>query len=213
MANLYYIHDGDIQKGPFTLDELKALPLSMDTPVWHEGMTEWTVAANIEEIRAWLHKTPPPFKPSIKTPNLTSKNQKEAQTKKRSAWFWLVMICVFLGFGSILAAGVVLVKYRHRLPGLKVDFNPPSPVVITSRTDDAGSTLFDAKATVYATIQNNGGDGNVLIFFDLYQNGEHYQKMMSAFMKANQVREVYATFSEVKLLGGGVSHDVRAKAQ
>lgn len=46
----YYTHIGKIQKGPFTLDELKLQNINANTPVWYEGLQEWTTANEIGEL-------------------------------------------------------------------------------------------------------------------------------------------------------------------
>jgi hypothetical protein len=57
----YFIHDGHQQHGPFTLETIKTQGLTENTPVWHEGLTTWTPAGQIEELRVLLSQTPPPF--------------------------------------------------------------------------------------------------------------------------------------------------------
>lgn len=49
----YWIIIDSVQKGPLSVEELYAIPgLSMSTPVWHEGLADWTTAAAIPEIAA-----------------------------------------------------------------------------------------------------------------------------------------------------------------
>jgi hypothetical protein len=38
--NTYYLHDGTVLSGPFTLDELKAKKITKTTSVWCEGMED-----------------------------------------------------------------------------------------------------------------------------------------------------------------------------
>lgn len=65
----YYLHDGQDQYGPFTLDELRSQSLlKPDTLVWCEGMTEWLKASHIEELKAVLKSVPPPL---VKPPAIT----------------------------------------------------------------------------------------------------------------------------------------------
>ena len=56
----YFIHDGHTKKGPFTFNELKNLELSKGTPVWFEGLSEWTTAENVPELSSLL-SVPPTF--------------------------------------------------------------------------------------------------------------------------------------------------------
>jgi hypothetical protein len=50
-----------MQQGPFTLEELQAKNITAETPVWYEGLPDWTTAGQVEELKAILVHTPPPF--------------------------------------------------------------------------------------------------------------------------------------------------------
>jgi hypothetical protein len=45
--NTYYLHDGTVLSGPFTLDELKAKKITKTTSVWCEGMEDWNTAGSV----------------------------------------------------------------------------------------------------------------------------------------------------------------------
>lgn len=49
-----WIYLNGIQQGPYTLDQLRMLPLTPDTPVWYEGLPEWTPASKAPETAAWF---------------------------------------------------------------------------------------------------------------------------------------------------------------
>ncbi|MBD5354081.1 MAG: DUF4339 domain-containing protein [Bacteroides sp.] len=50
--NYWIIIDG-VQRGPLSLDEVVAQPgMQPSTPVWHEGLSDWTTAREIPEIAA-----------------------------------------------------------------------------------------------------------------------------------------------------------------
>lgn len=58
----YFLHDGKVQLGPFSLHELKLQNIKKDTPVWHEGMQDWTLARQVPELQELFSvTTPPPF--------------------------------------------------------------------------------------------------------------------------------------------------------
>lgn len=63
----YFFNDGSSQQGPFTLDELKNKNLNANTPVWHEGLDQWTTAGKVEELQDLFTVTPPAFIPETKT--------------------------------------------------------------------------------------------------------------------------------------------------
>jgi len=59
----YYIHDDQIEKGPFDFEHLKSQSLSKETPVWYEGLEDWTMAGNLDELKEYFIRkaTPPPL--------------------------------------------------------------------------------------------------------------------------------------------------------
>ncbi|MFM9944954.1 MAG: DUF4339 domain-containing protein [Bacteroidia bacterium] len=62
----YYLHNGTEQEGPFDIDELKLKNISLDSPIWYEGIENWATVGQIDELKdIFLSKTPPPFKPRI----------------------------------------------------------------------------------------------------------------------------------------------------
>ncbi|MES2373381.1 MAG: GYF domain-containing protein [Bacteroidota bacterium] len=57
----FYLHDGQEQHGPFSVDELRKRPaFKPDTLIWYEGIPEWKPARSIEELKGFF-KTPPPL--------------------------------------------------------------------------------------------------------------------------------------------------------
>ena len=58
----YYIHHNDRQEGPYSLEELKGKHLTGDSPIWYDGLTEWTTVRNIAEVNELIPVAPPPFK-------------------------------------------------------------------------------------------------------------------------------------------------------
>ncbi len=40
-----WIHLNGLQQGPYDLSQLSQLPINGQTPVWYEGLTQWTAAA------------------------------------------------------------------------------------------------------------------------------------------------------------------------
>ncbi len=57
----YYYNDGTAQQGPFTLEELQAKNITAQTPVWYDGLPDWTTAGQVEELKDIFVHTPPPF--------------------------------------------------------------------------------------------------------------------------------------------------------
>lgn len=55
----YFLKDGTLQQGPFDLEELKSKGINAETPVWYEGIPEWTTAGKLDELKDILVDTPP----------------------------------------------------------------------------------------------------------------------------------------------------------
>lgn len=71
----YFIHENGQQSGPFSIEQLKLMHLSVDTNVWCEGMAKWDKAKNVPELQIlFQNSTPPP-------PPFETKPLYEAPTK------------------------------------------------------------------------------------------------------------------------------------
>lgn len=109
----YFIIKNNRQEGPFTIDELKAQGITSETLVWTEGMTNWTPAWQVEELKDLLFNsqetaTPPPFTPSQYATNserpyqtTTANGYRQAvqpplPKKNRHIGLWLGVIVAFL---------------------------------------------------------------------------------------------------------------------
>jgi len=46
----YYMADGNVQKGPFALDQLLGQGMRRDSLVWREGMPQWQRAESVPEL-------------------------------------------------------------------------------------------------------------------------------------------------------------------
>ena len=54
MNQYFYVGSDGNQKGPVAADNLKAYGVTKDTLVWCNGMTEWTKAAEVEELAVYF---------------------------------------------------------------------------------------------------------------------------------------------------------------
>jgi hypothetical protein len=61
----YYVHDGQRERGPFSIEELSSELIDKETPVWYEGLESWTLAGNVAELKYLFEKpsqvVPPPL--------------------------------------------------------------------------------------------------------------------------------------------------------
>jgi hypothetical protein len=52
--NKFYIHNVKEQQGPFTIEELKLQNIDLSTPIWYEGLNDWSTVGEIEELKNML---------------------------------------------------------------------------------------------------------------------------------------------------------------
>lgn len=50
----YYYNDGVNRFGPFTLEELQAKNIAAATPVWYDGLPNWTAAGELDELKSFF---------------------------------------------------------------------------------------------------------------------------------------------------------------
>jgi hypothetical protein len=61
MNREYYIRRNEESIGPLSIDEIKKIGCQGDTPVWHNGLNEWSIISKVPELAATIEKQPPPF--------------------------------------------------------------------------------------------------------------------------------------------------------
>ena len=58
----YFLHNGAEQQGAFDIEDLKTKNINKDTPIWYEGLDNWTTADKIDDLKELLKTTTaPPF--------------------------------------------------------------------------------------------------------------------------------------------------------
>jgi len=57
----YFYSNGKEKHGPLSLDELKQDDISKDTLIWFEGLDDWTLAGELDEMKPILELQPPPI--------------------------------------------------------------------------------------------------------------------------------------------------------
>ena len=107
----------------------------------------------------------------------------------------LIIVAVLL-----IGGGLMVINNPNAIPGVKLEINTPKPVVVTSRADGSKSGLLKARTTVWATVQNQGGDGNIVVTFHVYQNGNDYDRSKQIYLLANESQdlEVQATAKRLR---------------
>jgi hypothetical protein len=160
---------------------------------------------------------PPPFNPQPKTPpppnfqretNHTTVLQGPEKKSPTGRYIWIGLIAAI-----VILIAVMIKNNPNAIPGVKVQVNTPKPIVISTQGDENNSTLLKLKVTVHATIQNQGGGGNVLVTFHALQGGNDYKRAQSVYLNSNESRVLTETIDDVTRLGGQITYQVEAIAQ
>jgi hypothetical protein len=59
MTTFFYVQEG-VQKGPYSLEELKQHKIQPNTLVWRAGLQNWLPAKDLEDLSSLFWQTPPP---------------------------------------------------------------------------------------------------------------------------------------------------------
>lgn len=105
----YFIVENNKQSGPFSIYELKDKGITSETLVWAEGMTDWTPAWKVDELRAFLFNTkdastPPPLPEDMEQPAAAQAEPAAAIEKKKGS---SCLKRMFVGFIFLLAVLLV----------------------------------------------------------------------------------------------------------
>lgn len=105
----YFIVENNKQSGPFSIYELKDKGITSETLVWAEGMTDWTPAWKVDELRAFLFNTkdastPPPLPEDMEQPAVAQAEPAAAIGKKKGS---SCLKRMFVGFLFLLAVLLV----------------------------------------------------------------------------------------------------------
>lgn len=107
----YFIVENNKQSGPFSIYELKDKGITSETLVWAEGMTDWTPAWKVDELRAFLFNTkdastPPPLPEDMEQPAAAPAAPAAAIEKKKPQGSSCLKR-MFVGFLFLLAVLLV----------------------------------------------------------------------------------------------------------
>ena len=102
----YYIYFENEQLGPFNFEDLKTQKISKETKVWFEGLEEWKIAENIEELKSILISIPPPINSFTSQPptkfESTQKVGTEIEVDESSKIFGLKRNVFYLLLGAFV---------------------------------------------------------------------------------------------------------------
>ena len=80
----YFLQKENLQEGPYSLEELQNQRsiLKAEDYVWFEGISDWILIKDCEELKDLLPKIPPPFKKETAIPPPFNKNIENVSTTK-----------------------------------------------------------------------------------------------------------------------------------
>lgn len=120
----YFIHNGISEVGPFDFEQLKTMQLKNETPIWYEGLHNWTTANNIEELKPILNSivSPPKFEnfaqqnsninPPMFSKPVYENNQNFAPKKRKT----LRNILIGIGVLAVLFFGLAIYASTNSEP-------------------------------------------------------------------------------------------------
>jgi hypothetical protein len=150
----YFIHNGQSEIGPFDFEQLKTMQLKNETPVWFEGLQNWTTANNIDELKTIISFTtlPPKFEnfiqqnSNINPPSFSKpiyENNQNINPKKNNT---LRNVLIGIGFMGVII--IVLMFFAMSKSDENYNQNYEfNPIDTTAVAVDAGSTAINDELT------------------------------------------------------------------
>lgn len=147
----YFLHDGSQQAGPFDIEELKTKNLNRDTPIWFEGLEEWTTISKVDELKEIITVTPPPFAAKLVSPPLVQKpaTQQKIFVDKPKQSISIVRRLLIIG-GVIVLALIGLFIYNQIQHQQYQQYRES-----TINAEEDTKTMIKKNITSYVTAERN----------------------------------------------------------
>lgn len=116
----YFIHNGETENGPFDIEQLKTMQIKSETPIWYEGLQNWTIAGNVDELKSIIPttSTPPKFEnfaqqnTNVNPPTFNKTNPNNSSEKEPKKKNILGNILFGIGVvGAIFIVGSLAIAY------------------------------------------------------------------------------------------------------
>lgn len=212
----YFLHNGTEQQGPFDIDNLKAKNIKKDTPIWFEGLSEWTTAGKIAELNVlFTNATPPPFNASSSNPpppkepsNHSADVKSKAEPNKKNT---LGVVLQSIGaVGALIIIGMVIYgtmnkndggttatdtkSYKEKVMTVE-EIERAQPANFLSAGGTYNENFWGDKLKVHGKIKNNA---TVASYKDAVVKVTYYSKTMTALgSKEYTIYENFPPHSEV----------------
>ena len=107
--NKFYIHNGTEQQGPFTIEELKLQNVDLSTPIWYEGLNDWSTIGEIEELKKMLLHENKQYVPNQTYTSTENSFGDDIHKTSRTKFTKLEIIVLLSSFCSIIFS--IYIKY------------------------------------------------------------------------------------------------------
>lgn len=136
----YYIHDDGKRSGALDKEQLKALKIAKDTPIWYELLEDWTTAGEVEDLKDILENIPPPFNPLKIEKDYEDNGFIKITSVKRN-----IAIIIFI----IVAVAIVMINYK------------PTAALAVNQNSQDNSSQQEIPTKVYIPKQNKKSAGQL----------------------------------------------------
>ena len=185
----FYYYDGKSQQGPFDIEELKLKGITKETMVWHEGLPEWKVANDIEELRdVFKMSTPPPIGINKQPPSTSDIPNPDpmvvhnvAKYKKRRSYWQIVLVVIVVSFGIKVLVALVnsggdsdsgKETYQEKVMTIEeIERSQPTKFLIAS--GNYNENFWGTKYEIHGTIKNTA---TVATYKDAVIKVKYYSK-------------------------------------
>lgn len=108
--------------GPMTLEQLVSLHPQPDTPVWRQGLSDWTAACQVEELRPLFVAAAPPVPPvsapcQAPAPRPMPYNYQSAANPQQAMPPTYLAWCIVAMLLCCIVTGVVALVYSTKVSG------------------------------------------------------------------------------------------------
>jgi hypothetical protein len=177
----YYLHNGTEQDGPFSAAELIEKNIKKDTDIWYEGLSDWTIAENIDELKELFKlASPPPFKKkeTISPPVNKQNSQKPNAPNKKTASWKSIFIKTAITCALILGGFTIYneinsgTSYYEKVMNIE-ETEQSQPTAFLDADGDYNESFWGDKINVHGKITNSA---TVATFKDAVVRVTYYSK-------------------------------------